>query len=76
VEVLAGGGAAVADTAGVPALGLEAVERNHILAVLKRTNWVIEGEQGAARLLDLHPNTLRSRLKKMGIRREVTHEGS
>ena len=46
---------------------LEAVERNHILAVLQRTRWVIDGAGGAARLLGLHPNTLRSRMKKLGI---------
>jgi formate hydrogenlyase transcriptional activator len=56
-------------------MDLEAVEKNHILAVLKRTNWVIEGENGAANILNLHPNTLRSRLKKLGISRE-THEPS
>ena len=30
---------------------------------------------GAAKLLDLHPNTLRSRLKKLGITR-AGHEAS
>lgn len=48
---------------------LEDVERQHILAALAQTNWVIEGDRGAARMLSLHPNTLRSRLKKMGIQR-------
>jgi transcriptional regulator with GAF, ATPase, and Fis domain len=48
---------------------LEAVERNHILAILEQTDWVIDGRKGAAKLLDLHPNTLRSRLKKLGIKR-------
>lgn len=75
-ELFAGTPVAAAGANAVPALGLEAVERNHILAVLKQTNWVIEGEQGAARLLDMHPNTLRSRLKKMGIQREPAHEVS
>ncbi|MDP1798747.1 MAG: sigma 54-interacting transcriptional regulator, partial [Planctomycetaceae bacterium] len=46
---------------------LEAIERQHILSVLQQTDWVIEGPQGAARILDLHPNTLRSRMKKWGI---------
>jgi transcriptional regulator with GAF, ATPase, and Fis domain len=45
------------------------VERAHILATLTRTNWVIDGARGAAKLLDLHPNTLRSRMKKFGIQR-------
>lgn len=49
---------------------LEAVERNHILAVLHRTNWVIDGPSGAGRVLNLHPNTLRSRMKKLGIQRK------
>ena len=49
-------------------LALEEVERRHILAVLRGTRGVIEGPRGAARLLDLHPNTLRSRMKKLGIR--------
>jgi formate hydrogenlyase transcriptional activator len=48
---------------------LEAIERSHILAVLARTKWRIEGEEGAAKVLDLPPNTLRSRLKKLGIER-------
>ena len=50
---------------------LEAVERSHILAVLQRTNWRIDGPQGAARILDLHPSTLRSRMQKLSIRRTV-----
>jgi PAS domain S-box-containing protein len=49
---------------------LEDLERNHILAVLNQTNWVIEGARGAAKILNLHPNTLRSRLKKLGLSRD------
>ncbi|MDR3636927.1 MAG: sigma 54-interacting transcriptional regulator [Isosphaeraceae bacterium] len=56
-------------------LALEAVEKNHILAVLSQTGWVIEGPRGAAVRLGLHPNTLRSRLKKLGLARP-THENS
>ncbi|WP_296899520.1 sigma 54-interacting transcriptional regulator [Thiohalocapsa sp.] len=44
-------------------------ERAHLQAVLEQTDWTIEGEQGAARLLQLAPSTLRSRMKKLGIRR-------
>jgi PAS domain S-box-containing protein len=51
---------------------LETVEKNHILTVLERTRWVIDGENGAAKLLGLHPNTLRSRMKKLGIARPAT----
>jgi len=48
---------------------LEDVERAHILATLTQTGWVIEGPRGAALILDLHPNTLRSRMKKLGLER-------
>ena len=48
---------------------LEQVERDHIVAVLRQTDGVIEGERGAAKILGLHPNTLRSRMKKLGITR-------
>jgi predicted ATPase len=48
---------------------LDELQRQHIQTILSQTNWVIEGENGAAKMLNLHPNTLRSRLKKMGIQR-------
>src|SRR5207249_2580315 len=57
----------------VPSSGLdtllEEVERNHILAALEQAGGVLEGARGAAKLLKLHPNTLRSRMEKLGIRR-------
>lgn len=49
------------------------VQREHILAALEKSNWVIEGDRGAAKILNMHPNTLRSRMKKMGLARP-THE--
>jgi len=52
-----------------PLRGLEAIEHDHILHVLQETRWKIEGEGGAASVLKLHPNTLRSRIKKLGIKR-------
>jgi transcriptional regulator with GAF, ATPase, and Fis domain len=52
-----------------PPASLDELQRQHILHALTQANWVIEGDRGAAKLLDLHPNTLRSRLKKMGIQR-------
>jgi len=54
---------------------LEELERHHILEVLSKASWVIEGPKGAAKVLDLHPNTLRSRMKKLGIKR-TSHEMS
>ncbi len=37
--------------------------------MLERNGWVIEGEQGAAAILDLNPSTLRSRMQKLNIRK-------
>ena len=48
---------------------LEQVEREHIARALKQTDGVINGERGAAKVLGLHPNTLRSRMKKLNIAR-------
>jgi formate hydrogenlyase transcriptional activator len=61
--------ALLADNQDLSLTPLELVERDFILAVLKQTQWVIEGPHGSAKILDLHPNTLRSRLKKLGIER-------
>jgi formate hydrogenlyase transcriptional activator len=46
---------------------LDDVQRLHILDVLTNTGGVVEGARGAATILGLHPNTLRSRMKKLGI---------
>ncbi|KAB2892340.1 MAG: AAA domain-containing protein [Desulfobulbaceae bacterium] len=54
-----------------PTLDLASVERHHIIQVLRRSNWKIEGPDGAASMLNLHPSTLRFRLKKMDIRRPI-----
>jgi PAS domain S-box-containing protein len=48
---------------------LATMERKHMRAVLDQTGWVIDGPRGAAKILGLHPNTLRSRMKKMGLSR-------
>jgi len=42
-------------------------EKSHILRVLEKTNGKIAGPGGAAEILDIHPNTLYSRMKKLGI---------
>jgi formate hydrogenlyase transcriptional activator len=49
---------------------LEEMERQHFIAVLRRTRGVIEGPNGAARILDLKPSTARFRIRKLGIKRE------
>jgi formate hydrogenlyase transcriptional activator len=48
---------------------LEEVERNQILKALTETRWRIEGKDGAAAILGLHPSTLRARMHKLGIAR-------
>lgn len=50
---------------------LEELERNHILHVLKLTRWRVSGPKGAAKILDINPQTLVSRMKKLGIERPV-----
>jgi formate hydrogenlyase transcriptional activator len=57
-----------------PLESLESKMRIHILAALERSSWVIDGPHGAAQALALHPNTLRSRMKKLGIVR-AAHQG-
>ena len=48
---------------------LEAVEREHILRVLRETNWVIGGAAGAAARLGLPRTTLNNKMQKLGISR-------
>jgi PAS domain S-box-containing protein len=67
-------GASGGDTEGSnqqPNLGT--VERDYIVTVLDQTNWVVQGPRGAAQVLGLHPNTLRHRMKKLGIQRDSHH---
>jgi transcriptional regulator with GAF, ATPase, and Fis domain len=46
------------------------MEQGHILQVLRKTGWRIEGKNGAAVLLGLNPSTLRARIRKYGISRQ------
>ncbi len=55
-------------------LTLEDMERGHIVAVLNQTRGVVEGPRGAAKILGLHPNTLRHRMQKLGLKRTAYHE--
>jgi formate hydrogenlyase transcriptional activator len=55
--------------AAAPTRSLAEVEREYILQVLKAKQWRIEGPKGAALVLDMHPNTLRTRMQKLGIRK-------
>ena len=46
---------------------LTSVERKHIQDVLRECDWRINGIGNAAEQLGLHPNTLRFRMRKLGI---------
>ncbi len=46
---------------------LDEVQRLHIESTLRRCGWRINGSGNAAERLGLHPNTLRFRMKKLGI---------
>jgi transcriptional regulator with GAF, ATPase, and Fis domain len=48
---------------------LDAVQRAHIESILEGCGWRINGANNAAERLGIHPNTLRFRMKKLGVRR-------
>jgi formate hydrogenlyase transcriptional activator len=48
---------------------LTQLERDHIVSTLEVSYWRLEGEGGAAERLGINPSTLRSRMRKHGIRR-------
>jgi len=49
---------------------LAELEQEHILQVLQKTGWRIEGKDGAAGILGLNASTLRARMRKYGISRQ------
>jgi formate hydrogenlyase transcriptional activator len=46
---------------------LDEHERDYVARVLEHTAGVVEGASGAAKLLGLHPSTLRSLMKRLGL---------
>ena len=55
---------------------LKHVQRQHILRVLERTGGLISGPNGAGAVLNLHPNTLRSLMDRLGIRSPAPHSAT
>jgi formate hydrogenlyase transcriptional activator len=51
---------------------LEEAEREHILATLKETKWIISGPRGAAARLGMNRSTLQFRMRKLGVVRPWT----
>jgi formate hydrogenlyase transcriptional activator len=50
---------------------LEDADRAYIKAILRETNWVVGGPNGAAARLGLRRTTLIARMRKLGISREI-----
>lgn len=46
-------------------------ERDYILYILKKCNGKISGAGGAAEILDIHPSTLNSKIKKLEIKKGI-----
>ena len=55
------------EPSGVKAMTLDELEQNYIMQVLRKTEWHLEGNHGAAMLLGLNPTTLRVKMRKYGI---------
>ncbi|MGB9080371.1 MAG: sigma-54 dependent transcriptional regulator, partial [Desulfuromonadaceae bacterium] len=58
------------EPAGGEVKALVELEHDHILQVLRKVGWRIEGKNGAAGLLGLNASTLRARMRKYGIIRQ------
>jgi PAS domain S-box-containing protein len=50
-------------------LPLDEYQRRYIIKVLEKTYWKVDGVNGAARILEINPETLRSRMRKLEIKR-------
>lgn len=48
---------------------MEQMQYDHIVRTLEKTHWRVSGPDGAAAILDMHPQTLYSRMRKLGIKR-------
>jgi len=57
------------DNTSNDSIPLEDLEKKHIISVLEKTYWKISGTGGAASLLKINPETLRSKMRKLGIKR-------
>jgi formate hydrogenlyase transcriptional activator len=63
-------GASPANSSASPAT-LDDAQRQHILQVLRQTQWRISGPRGAAAILGIKRTTLQARMRKLGIKRPI-----
>jgi transcriptional regulator with GAF, ATPase, and Fis domain len=56
-------------------VSLEEEEKQSIIEALKATNGMVYGERGAAKLLGIHPEKLRSRMRKYDLKRPEKKRG-
>ncbi len=61
------------ETGGAGFLSLKEMEREHIIAALGMCGWRVSGKGGAAELLGLKPTTLYSKIRKLGIRKDLSY---
>jgi PAS domain S-box-containing protein len=54
-------------------LSLDTAQRKHILQVLEQCDWKISGANGASKLLDLKPSTLRDKMHKLDLKKPITN---
>jgi transcriptional regulator with GAF, ATPase, and Fis domain len=66
----------VATSLTIKSLRLNDVESEQIRRVLDSVGWRVRGPGGAAELLGIKPNTLDSRMAKLGIKREPRHRAN
>lgn len=52
---------------------LEEMERDYIISILNQCQGKVSGKGGAAEILDLNPSTLHSKMRKLGIAKDVIH---
>jgi formate hydrogenlyase transcriptional activator len=50
---------------------LDETQRQHIVRVLRQTQWRISGPRGAASLLGIKRTTLQARMRRLGIKRPI-----
>ena len=53
-------------------LSLAELEKEYILKVLESCEWKISGADGASSILKIHPNTLRSKMDKLNIKKNFS----